>query len=115
MIQEGQVILYRFPQTNRSDGKLRPALVIRKLPGPYNDWLICMASTQVDRAIDGFDEVIRSADSDFLDSGLKSESVFRLSRLAVVEGTTLVGAIGQINAERLSQIKTTVSEWIKST
>ena len=37
MIHEGQVVLFRFPQTNRIGGKLRPALVLRKLPGSYDD------------------------------------------------------------------------------
>ena len=39
MIREGQIVLFRFPQTDRTSGKLRPALVIRKLPGQYDDWL----------------------------------------------------------------------------
>jgi len=45
MIREGSIVLFRFPQTDQTQGKLRPALVLRKLPGPYGDWLICMVST----------------------------------------------------------------------
>ena len=41
MIEEGQIVLFRFPQTDLRDGKHRPALVIRKVPGDYDDWLIC--------------------------------------------------------------------------
>lgn len=44
MIQEGQIVLFRFPQTDQSPGKLRPALVLRNLPGVFNDWLICKNS-----------------------------------------------------------------------
>jgi mRNA interferase MazF len=47
MIREGQVVLFRFPQTNQTAGKLRPALIIRKVPGPHDDWLICMISSQL--------------------------------------------------------------------
>ena len=47
MIRERQVVLFRFPQTNQTIGKLRPALVIRKVPGPHKDWLICMISSQL--------------------------------------------------------------------
>ncbi len=32
MIQEGQVVLLRFPTTDMEEGKLRPAVVVRKLP-----------------------------------------------------------------------------------
>ena len=63
MIQEGQVVLLRFPTTDMAEGKLRPAVVVRKLPGPYEDWPVCMISSQINRAIDGFDEVISTSDS----------------------------------------------------
>jgi len=33
MIAEGQIVLFRFPQTDQTKGKLRLALVIRQLPG----------------------------------------------------------------------------------
>jgi len=36
MIQEGYVVLFRFLQTDREQSKLRPALVIRKLPGRHD-------------------------------------------------------------------------------
>jgi mRNA interferase MazF len=54
MIRERQVVLFRFPQTNQTTGKLRPALVIRKVPGPHEDWLICMISSQLSREVTGF-------------------------------------------------------------
>jgi hypothetical protein len=31
MIREGQVVLFRFPQTNLATGKLRPALHINRV------------------------------------------------------------------------------------
>ena len=46
MIQEGQIVLFKFPLTDQTVGKLRPALVIRKLPSLHDDWLICMISSQ---------------------------------------------------------------------
>jgi mRNA interferase MazF len=42
MKREGQIVLFRFPQTDLASGKLRPALLLKDLPGPYDDWLICM-------------------------------------------------------------------------
>ena len=47
MKQPGQIILFRFPAANFDMGKLRPALLLGKLPGVYDDWLICMISTQI--------------------------------------------------------------------
>jgi mRNA interferase MazF len=39
MKQAGQIVLFRFPQTDLVEGKLRPALLLGKLPGEYDDWL----------------------------------------------------------------------------
>jgi mRNA interferase MazF len=114
MIQAGNIVLFRFPQTDQSRGKLRPALILRKLPGLYDDWLICMISTQLSQQIDGLDEQIRKEDQDFKASGLKAASLFRVSRLAVVEQSIFVGSIGVISPERLSRIKTLLANWIKS-
>ena len=114
MIQAGNIVLFRFPQTDQSRGKLRPALILRKLPGLYDDWLICMISTQLSQQIDGLDEQIRKEDQDFNASGLKAASLFRVSRLAVVEQSIFVGSIGGVSPDRLSRIKTSLANWINS-
>jgi mRNA interferase MazF len=112
MKRAGQVVLFRFPQTDLEEGKLRPALLLAKLPGEYDDWLICMISSQTRHYISEFDEVFREGDEDFADSGLKVTSVIRVGRLAVVAGEILLGAIGQISAERLIRIKKRLAEWL---
>jgi mRNA interferase MazF len=112
MKQAGQIVLFRFPQTDLEAGKLRPALLLSKLPGEYDDWLICMVSSQTHHAVPEFDEIVREEDSDFISSGLKVSSVIRVGRLAVVEGEVLLGAIGQIGPERLVRIKRHLAEWL---
>ncbi|MBW1940971.1 MAG: type II toxin-antitoxin system PemK/MazF family toxin [Deltaproteobacteria bacterium] len=94
---------------------LSPFLVIRQLPGQYDDWLICMISSQLYQRIPGFDEVITSDDSDFKQSGLKLPSVIRISRIAVVEGNILLGKLGQIDTHRLFLIKQRLSQWLQGT
>ncbi len=81
MIKEGQIVLFRFPQTDQTQGKLHPALVLRQLPGQYNDWLICMISSQLDQKIIEFDEIISPNDIDFNQFGLKFSSVIRIRNL----------------------------------
>ena len=113
MIAEGQIVLFRFPQADQQTRKLRPALIIRKLPGQYDDWLICMISSQLSQEIPGFDEIITSDDPDFRDSGLKLSSLVRIGRLAVVNKDILIGKIGQIDLRRLSRIRRKLAEWIQ--
>ncbi|MFH0812753.1 MAG: type II toxin-antitoxin system PemK/MazF family toxin [Pseudomonadota bacterium] len=112
MIREGQVVLFKFPYTDQTEGKLRPALVIRKVVGPHEDWLICIISIQLSQKIEGFDEVLSAEDGDFRQSGLKQASVIRIGRLAVVQKMILLGAIGEINPERLERIKKKLSDWL---
>jgi mRNA interferase MazF len=112
--ESGQIVLLRFPQTDLETGKLCPALLLGRLPGEYDDWLICMVSSQIRHCIPGFDQIIQEDAPDFATSGLKVPSVIRVGRLAVVEGDILLGAIGQISLNRLQQITGSLAEWITS-
>ena len=114
MITEGQIIIFRFPQTNQLSGKFRPALVIKRMPGNYNDWLTCMISSNLNLTISGFDEMLSPNDVDFQDSGLKEPSIIRIARLAVVNKDIFIGRIGQIDNRRLLRIKQTLSRWIQT-
>jgi mRNA interferase MazF len=113
MRKPGQVALFRFPQTDLREGKLRPALLLGRLPGPYDDWTVCMTSTQMQHHVDGFDETIQQGDGDWPLSGLKAASVIRIGRLAAVEGGVLVGAIGEIDPERLRRIVAKLTDWLR--
>ena len=115
MISEGQLVLFRFPQTDQTAGKLRPALVLRRLPGQHNDWFICMISSNLDQEVPGFDEVITPDDSDFRETGLKVPSLIRISRIAVVDSGILLGKLGQIDTQRLTRIRHKLSRWIQGT
>ena len=108
-----QIVLFRFPQADLREGKLRPALLLGKLPGEHGNWLICMISSQVRHYIPEFDEIVREEDSDFGTSGLKVVSVIRVGRLAVVEADILLGGVGEIATDRLQRIKTRLSQWLE--
>jgi len=79
-MKEGDVVLAALPQ---ADGKtkLRPVLLLRQLPPPYNDFLVCGISFQLHHMINDFDELISKDDDDFKKSGSIKESIIRLSFL----------------------------------
>ncbi len=114
MKQAGQLVLTPFPYTDLSGAKLRPVLMLRQSPR-FDDWLVCMVSSRIEQAEAGFDEVLRPADPDFATSGLKAPSVLRLSRLAVLDGSLLVGSIGAIADERLARVRQRLAQWIVGT
>ena len=109
----GQIVLCRFPQTDFAPGKRRPALLLLQLPSDYNDWLVCMMSTKVEHAIPGVDELITFADLDFTQSGLKEDTLIRLTRLAAVTDLLFTGTIGQIDPKRLTRLKKNLARWIE--
>lgn len=112
MKQAGQIVLFSFPHTDFVQGKQRPALLLGRLPGGYDDWLICMISSQLRHYEPGFDELVHEKDDDFAENGRKIPSVIRVGRLAVAESEILPGSIGQISSERLKRIKNHIVEWL---
>lgn len=109
----GQIVLTPFPYTDLTGAKLRPVLMLRKA-SRFDDWLVCMVSSQVHQTEAGLDEIISVADADFVGSGLKAQSVFRLSRLAVLDGALLLGSIGEISEKRLGNVRQRLANWIAS-
>lgn len=98
IMKEGDVVLTPIPQ---ADGKVknRPAIVLCEMPG-YGDVLVCGVSTQLDHYVQGFDEIISPADTDFTSSSLVAASLIRLSFLAVLPRKNIAGSIGTIDPER---------------
>jgi len=77
-VKPGKVALLRFPHTDLEEGKLRPVLLIARVPGDYPDWLVAMISSRLEQVIPNFDEVITENDPDLATSGLKGVSVVRV-------------------------------------
>jgi mRNA interferase MazF len=98
-----------MPQLDLSPGKLRPALVIADLPGPFGDVLVCGISSQLRQEIPQWDERLSPADPDFGDSGLKVASVIRLNWLAAVSPAASAGVLGSIAVERLARLRRRLS------
>jgi mRNA interferase MazF len=108
----GNIIAVQFPFAYRNQAKLRPALVLGRLPGENDDWLTCMISSRLRNYVPGFDEIIAASDADFPDSGLKVPSVVRVGRLFVVERQLMPGAIGKISPQRLQKLRTQLTSWL---
>jgi len=113
MKRAGQIVLTPFPYSDLSDAKLRPVLMLRQA-SRFDDWLVCMVSSQVQQAETNLDEILSPTDTDFANSGLKVASVLRLSRLAVLDGSLLLGSIGAISEERLGNVRQRLAKWVAS-
>lgn len=110
----GQIVLTPFPNTDLSSAKLRPVLLLCKASSRFDDWLVCMVSSQLHQAETGLDELIRSEDEDFVATGLKLSSVVRASRLAVLQGESMIGRLGDIGPARLKALRARIARWVES-
>ena len=113
-MKPGDLVLVRFPRTDLKSGKLRPAVVIAFTPGRHPDVLLAMVSSQIYQAVPDFDELIEQSDSDFRKSGLKTDSVVRLSRLAVVDTTVVNARLGRISRSRLLRLRKRSAQWLSN-
>ncbi|MBB1073182.1 type II toxin-antitoxin system PemK/MazF family toxin [Rhodoferax sp. 4810] len=112
MKEAGQIVLVSFPYSDLSNAKLRPVLLIRPASIRFNDWLVCMVSSQIHQADSHLDEILLSSDAEFAATGLKVPSVLRLSRLAVLDDSLLIGCLGSISKDRLWRIRQRLAAWL---
>ena len=110
-MKERDVVLTAIAQAD-GQRKNRPALLLREMPR-YKDFLVCGISTQLQQFIPGFDEIIQSDDGDFVESGLLQASLVRLSFLAVVRRSEIVGLLGSISPERHQRLLSHLSSYSK--
>ena len=102
-MKESDVILAPLFQADE-ELKYRPAILLREMPAPYRDLLVCGVSTRLDQYIHRFDDIISPTDADFVLSGLRSESLIRLSFLVVIPRRLVRGMIGSISEERYNRL-----------
>ena len=98
--------------TDLTVSKKRPVLLLRSLDLARDDWLVCMVSSRPHRIQPSLDWVLSPDDDEFAATGLKVASVFRLSRLAVLDGTLLLGLLGAVSETRLHDLRNRLGRWI---
>jgi mRNA interferase MazF len=110
-MKEGEIVLAVLHQVHREQ-KPRPVLILRKMPN--GDFLVCAISTQMNKYIPEFDEIIRSDDIEFAATGLKKESLVRLSFLHVIPPNELRRSIGYVSDRIYQKLLLNLSRYIGS-
>jgi hypothetical protein len=109
----GDVVLVPLLEASGGGAKLRPAVFLAPLPGPYQSVLVCGVSSKLYHIRPNWDELIQPADPDFASSGLHQASVIRLSYLRAVSPAEIVGVIGQIDPSRLTRLRTHLADQVR--
>ena len=109
----GDVALVPLPDASGATFKIRPAVILASLPGPYQEILICGVTTQLHAVVADWDELIQPGDVDFSPSGLHQMSVIRLSYLGAVRYVRVLKTIGRIDQARLERLQVRLADRIR--
>lgn len=95
-MKKGDIILISFPFTDFSGNKVRPALV---LSVSSLDVIVAFISTQLHRKEQVDIELAPSSVN-----GLKRISIIRLGKLLTIERKLVLGLLGNLDDEKLSEL-----------
>jgi mRNA interferase MazF len=98
----GSVVLVRFPFSDLSQTKLRPALVLADCD--RGDWLLCQITSNPYSDV----RAVKLTDSDFRAGSLRTVSYARPAKLFTAHQTLIVASVGDLRAEALKKIKAAV-------
>ena len=109
----GDVVLIPLPQIGGGPPKLRPALLLATLQGPYQNLLLCGISTQLANLQPNWDELIQPGAPDFASSRLRQTSAIRLSYLYAADPSEIAGTIGSVDPARLQRLRQRLSDHLR--
>jgi mRNA interferase MazF len=92
------VVLVRFPFSDLTATKLRPAMVLAA--AGHNDWVLC----QITSNPYGDPAAVRVDDSDFISGSLKRPSFARPGKLFTANTALLISEIGKLKSEKHRQV-----------
>lgn len=104
-MKRGDIVLIKFPFTDLSTVRVRPALVISS--DKYNNKgedaiFLCISSNTNNKQ--NTDLLIKSADKDFPSTGLKQSSLFRTDKIVILKKTLAIKKLGEASTDILSKI-----------
>ncbi len=104
-MKKGYVVLIKFPFTDLSGSKLRPALVLFE---SGNDVIVAFITSILSVKIIGDVSLVKSDRN-----GLKKDSVLRLSKLATLRKDLIAGRIGSFTDVELLEVNNGLREMLQ--
>jgi len=105
--KKGDIILIRFPLTNASELKVRPALVIRNQSD--QDLTLLPISTKIN--LHQNDLVIE--EKNYKQTPLPIESVVRVSKITTVHSELAIKKVSELNASFFKEVQLALSHFLK--
>lgn len=102
VLNKGDIVLVKFPFTDLSQTKLRPALVLWTITG--NEVTLCFISSQNVSNLTSEEFALNASDSEFQGTGLRVSSKVRVSRIATLERQLIIRRLGKLGTKQMQQL-----------
>lgn len=96
----GQVVVVKFPFSNLSAAKNRPALVVAI--GDYGNPVLCQITSV---SPDGLEWVVPMVEDDILGGGLHIASYIRVDKMFTADPVIIVSIVGELSRIKLLDVK----------
>ena len=100
---KGDVVLVPFPFTDLSQTKLRPAIVLHVQPDGEDITLCFISSQNLDR-VSRDELIVELSHPEFAQTGLKSTSKIRVSRIVTLERQLIKRKLGSLGLQLLESV-----------
>ena len=102
MFEFGKIVLVPFPFTDLTSTKIRPALIVSN--DNSSDVIVAFITSKSKKLVKT-DYVIGQSDVDFKETGLKTDSVIVLNKMATINKKIILGELGCCSVKLLKKIK----------
>ena len=111
VLNRGDIVLVPFPFTDLTSTKVRPAVVISSdsINRKSGDIIVAFISSVAPPQIETADFLITNSESDFKSTGLKTDSVFKMAKIATLSRSLMLRKIGEVS----SRIRAELNERLK--
>jgi mRNA interferase MazF len=103
----GQIVLVRFPFSDLTASKVRPAVVLAD--AGRNDWVLAQITSQPY----GDAAAISLGKGDFKIGGLQLASYIRSGKLFTAHASLIVGQVGELGAPKLLEVRNAIVQMIQ--
>lgn len=104
-LHRGDIVISRFPFTDLSGTKPRPALILSTQPTAL-DFVVAYISKVLPPRPSPFDYVVRPGHPEFSWTGLRFPSVFRMDKLATLNRALIASRLGRVGPHIAREVET---------
>lgn len=106
IVKRGSIILIRYPFTDLTSFKVRPAVVLTpdKLLSKIDDVLCLFISSSIPDELLVTDFILERTHSSFSKTGLKYRSVLRTHKLALLHKSLVIRNLGELDGDLMKAI-----------